>query len=58
MGLGNKTDLKQKRNNSFAIGVLVGILIVTAFLLIIDDDPTAEEVDACALCIDQGPEEE
>ena len=57
MGLGNKTDRRQKRNNAFAIGVLVGIVIMTAFILITDDDPATEEIDTCTLCIDQKPDE-
>lgn len=57
MGVRDESEFNTLRNNSFAIGVLVGILIMSAFLLIVDDDPTTEEVDTCALCIDQKPEE-
>lgn len=57
MGVRDESEFNTLRNNSFAIGVLIGILIMTAFILITDDDPATEEVDTCTLCIDQKPEE-
>ncbi len=49
----DKIDLKIKRNNAFAFGVL----IMSAFVWITDDSPTTDEVNAGGPCIDQKLEE-